>query len=234
MGTLRGVNTSVSLKHVLSHYRKHDWAAHLAVCTGDIVHDDSAKAYRRFRKRLRKLDIPVACIPGNHDVPSLMRDELSQPPFSYCPDLEYGNWLLASVDTCVPGKAGGSVNEQTLARLQRSVDASSTQHVFVFMHHPPVSMDSAWLDSVGLENAESFMQLIKRMPNVRAIAFGHVHQIYDRDHDGIRVLGTPSTCRQFKPRQASFEVDDNPPAYRRLELGPDGSIQTELIWVNRA
>jgi hypothetical protein len=29
-----------------------------------------------------------------------------------------------------------------------------------------------------------------------------------------------------------FDVDDKPPAYRRIALGPGGDIDTEVIWVS--
>ena len=50
-------------------------------------------------------------------------------------------------------------------------------------------------------------------------------------HHGVRILGTPSTCRQFKPHSDDFAVDDKPPAYRRISLHENGDVETELIWV---
>ena len=69
---------------------------------------------------------------------------------------------------------------------------------------------------------------------VRLAIFGHVHQAYDNTHNGIQIVGTPSTCRQFKPHSDEFAVDDRPPAYRRIELFADGHFSTELIWVENA
>ena len=48
------------------------------------------------------------------------------------------------------------------------------------------------------------------------------------------IIATPSACRQFAPGSATFAVDDNPPAYRRITLLDDGSFDTELIWVAAA
>jgi Icc protein len=53
--------------------------------------------------------------------------------------------------------------------------------------------------------------------------------------NGVRYMATPATCAQFKPRSDDFALDDKPPGYRVLELMPDGSIATEVVWVdNRA
>ena len=48
---------------------------------------------------------------------------------------------------------------------------------------------------------------------------------------GVRLLATPSTCAQFLPNADDFAVDPRPPAYRTLELRPDGSLLTEVVWL---
>lgn len=231
-GELRGTVSYSSLAQVLDHYQKGAWHADLVMATGDLVQDDTAEAYQHFRRLLESLELPVACIPGNHDVRPLMQSALSDEPFSYCPDLRIGNWLLASVDSCVDGKAGGHVSEADLERLRAAIAGSDAEHIAVFLHHPPVPMGSRWLDSVGLENAGAMMDQLQGDDRVRLAVFGHVHQAYDASHGGVRLIGTPSTCTQFKPRSTLFATDDRPPAYRRLTLLPDGRIETELEWVD--
>jgi Icc protein len=181
---------------------------------------------------LSGIDLPVACIPGNHDVRALMREALSDAPFCYCPDLHIGNWLLASVDSCVTGQAGGYVDSEELQRFEDTVRASDAEHIAVFLHHPPADMDSRWLDSVGLENADEVLARLQSDERIHAAVFGHVHQPYDKEHGTVRVIGTPSTCRQFKPGSDEFAVDDRPPAYRKLTLMPDGRVETDLVWID--
>jgi Icc protein len=84
---------------------------------------------------------------------------------------------------------------------------------------------------VGLKNASEFLQTIDAHRNVRAIVWGHVHQAYDSLRKGVRMLATPSTCAQFLPHAEDFAVDRRPPAYRTLELRADGSLLTEVMWV---
>ena len=33
-------------------------------------------------------------------------------------------------------------------------------------------------------------------------------------------------------KDVHFEIDERPPAYRRVELGTDGQVDTQLIWVD--
>lgn len=230
-GELRGVVTYPSLESVLDHYRQRDWRADLILATGDIIQDDSAGGYAHFRELLGRVGLPVYCVPGNHDVRGLMQDALGAPPFHYCEHVEAGGWLIASIDSCVSGEVGGTVGKRELNGLDAAIAASSAPHVLVCLHHPPVPVHSRWLDSVGLTNGEEFLARAAASGRVRLVLFGHVHQEYDADHVGIRVLGTPSTCRQFARGRDEFAVDDNPPAYRRIDLYTDGRYEHELVWV---
>ncbi len=232
-GSLRGAVTYETLRSVIAHYCEGDFAADLVALTGDIIQDDSAEAYVQCRNLLTPLELPVFCVPGNHDVRYLMRDMLPDPPFSYCDSYVAGNWLIVGIDSCSAGRAGGKIAEKELRRMEEAIAASSAEHVLVCLHHPPVPMHSKWLDSVGLDNGDEFLMRARSAGAVRAALFGHVHQDYDAGHDGIRLIATPSTCRQFLPRADEFAVDDRPPAYRCIELQPDGSIGVELKWVER-
>lgn len=230
-GELRGTKTYDSLAEVIAHVQSSGWQADLVVATGDIVQDDSAAAYERFRELLEPVGLPVYCIPGNHDVRRLMRAALQEPPFHYCETAALDSWLLVGLDSCREGYAGGAVSAAEMERLEAEISASDAEHVLVCMHHPPVPMHSRWLDEVGLENAAELLALLKDLEPVRAVLFGHVHQAYDEQHGNVRVVGTPSTCRQFLPASDSFAVDDRPPAYRRVVLGSDGTFDTQLVWI---
>ena len=148
-----------------------------------------------------------------------------------CDSLAAGNWLIVGIDSCSAGRAGGKIAERELRRMEETIAASSAEHVMICLHHPPVPMHSKWLDSVGLDNGDEFLARAASAGRVRVAIFGHVHQDYDAGHEGVRLIATPSTCRQFLPRVDDFAVDDSPPAYRCIELRSDGSVSAELIWV---
>lgn len=225
--------TADSLQRVLDHYNAADWRAQRVLVTGDLIQDDSEAAYGRFRDLLLPLNLRIHCVPGNHDIRDLMRPVCGRPPFSYCAYEEIGDWLIVGIDSCVKGEPGGYVSNEELERLAEIVHGSHAKHVMVCLHHPPVAMGSKWLDSVGLKNGDEVLERLRTLGRVRIAAFGHVHQEYDEEHDGIRIIATPSTCRQFARGSDEFAVDDNPPAYRRIELNTDGSIDTELVWVRQ-
>ena len=100
--------------------------------------------------------------------------------------------------------------------------------------HHPVPMSSRWLDRVGLTNAAEFLHTLDAHRNVRAVVWGHVHQAYDGLRKGVRLLATPSTCAQFLPNADDFAIDHRPPAFRSLELRADGTLLTEVVWVQQS
>jgi 3',5'-cyclic-AMP phosphodiesterase len=137
------------------------------------------------------------------------------------------------LDSCIPGSASGRLSAASLAALEEALSSAPNRHCMVCLHHHPVAMDSRWLDRVGLENSAEFLRAIDRHRNVRAIVWGHVHQSYEGLRKGVRLLATPSTCAQFLPHATDFAVDRMPPAYRTLELRADGSLLTEVVWVDK-
>jgi Icc protein len=42
---------------------------------------------------------------------------------------------------------------------------------------------------------------------------------------------TPATSMQFRPRHSTFVTDDRPPGYRVIDLYEDGSVASEVAWL---
>jgi Icc protein len=229
---LRGVATLPALTAALAQARARDWPPDALLVTGDIVQDDPA-GYAHFRRLFGALDVPVLCLPGNHDEPRAMQRELTGKPFVLGGFVDLGRWRIVLLDSCVAGSADGALSERALAGLEEALEGAGRRHCMVCLHHHPVPMDSRWLDRVGLANAADFLEVIDAHRNVRAIVWGHVHQNYDALRKGVRLLATPSTCAQFVPNADDFAVDRRPPAYRTLELRADGSLLTEVVWVEQ-
>ena len=231
--TLRGIATLPALKAALSDAQQSSaWPPDVVLVTGDLVQDDPS-GYAHIRRVFGHLGMPVLCIPGNHDDPTAMRRELRVDPFTVGGHADFGAWRIVLLDSSLPGSASGRLSEKTLAQLEAALSGAAGRHCLVTLHHHPVAMSSRWLDRVGLENAEEFFSVIERHDNVRAILWGHVHQVYEGRRKNVRLLATPSTCAQFVPRADEFAVDRRPPAYRTLELQSDGSLLTEVVWVEK-
>lgn len=229
---LRGVPTLPSLKAALAQAQLRDWPPDALLVTGDLVQDDPA-GYQHFRHVFGGLGRPVLCLPGNHDEPRAMRAALTGAPFVLGGHVDMGRWRIVLLDSCIPGSASGALSAAALEQLEAALATAEGRHCMVCLHHHPVPMSSRWLDRVGLSNATEFLHALDGHRNVRAVVWGHVHQAYDGLRKGVRMLATPSTCAQFLPHADDFAIDHRPPAFRTLELRADGSLLTEVVWVEQ-
>lgn len=230
-GRLRGVDTCSSLQAVLEAATSGPWPADAILASGDLSQDESAGAYQRFRGMLAPLGVPVWCLPGNHDAPSRMADNLAGPPFQIGGAVVADGWAILLLDSCIPGEHGGRLSRAQLAWLADALEEHRQRHVLIALHHHVLPLQSRWLDELGLANAAELLAIIDRAPQLRAVVAGHVHQASDIDRAGVHFLTTPSTCFQFLPEAATFAVDRRPPGYRWLELHADGRLDTTVAWI---
>jgi Icc protein len=224
---LLGLNTLGCLREVLAQIRCEQPQPDLVLATGDLVHDASPAGYRRAAEELRSLGVPVFGLPGNHDVSNAMATHLEAHGVSCAGELRLGDWQILLLDSVIPGEEGGRLAPAELQRLETAL-GEGAEHVLVCLHHQPVSVGSAWIDTMALENHEEFFAILDTCPQVRGVLWGHIHQEYDQWRGNVRLLATPSTCVQFAPDVDDFQVDMAPPGYRSLTLLPDGRIETHV------
>ena len=224
---LLGMDTDVSLLDVLQLLKATEGDADMVVASGDIASAGAAPAYTRFLDYLDAyLDLPSAWLAGNHDLPQTMKR--IEPGRIQSEHVLLGDWQLILLDSSILGSEGGSLSDSELQRLTRLLQ-SSKRPTLVFVHHQPVPMHCEWLDKYVIDNAAQFFAALQGHDQVKAVIFGHVHQELDEMHQGIRLLATPSTCIQFKPRLADFAVDRKMPGYRWFDLHKDGSFDTGVV-----
>lgn len=226
-GTLLGMNTENSLKLIVDRVVSEVPDIDLVIATGDIAQDSSVQAYRNFLEFLKPLNAPMRWIPGNHDSRENMA-EVCQGLNHAESIVEMGNWVILLLDSTVPGRVYGNLADDQLQRLEQSLQTYANRHVLITLHHHAVSMESRWIDQIGVRNRDAFQELIDRYDNVRAVVCGHVHQVSDQIINGVRHISTPSTCVQFLPGSQDFGIDSLGPGYRTLTLHPDGKLETEL------
>ncbi|MDQ2069567.1 3',5'-cyclic-AMP phosphodiesterase [Natronospira bacteriovora] len=234
-GELRGTRTSETLEWVLEHVRHEHPDTRCILATGDLVQQETAEAYERFVHYFGRFDIPVLCLPGNHDDPALMRQVLSRPPFHLETRFALGAWDLIQLDSHIPGSPAGEVGQAQLEELDGLLQAQPERPTLVAVHHQPVPVGTPWLDGVGLRDGDALLACLERHPQVKTLIWGHVHQPSEQRHGHIQLLGTPSTCAQFLPGSEDFAIDpEAPPAYRVLWLGEDGRFENELVQLHDA
>jgi len=230
--TIRGVASLPALQAAVADAHQRCHRPDGILLTGDLVQDDPS-GYALIRHVFGSSPVPVLCLAGNHDLPDHMRAELRGEPFTTGGEVEFGRWLIVLLDTWVEHSAAGRIGEAQLAHLRDVLRSHRNHHVLLCLHHHPIQMRSEWLDRVGLEDADEFLAIVRTHSNVRGVLWGHVHQSLDSFISGVRFMASPATCAQFLPNSDEFAIDSRPPGYRVLELLPDGTIATEVIWLER-
>jgi Icc protein len=229
---LYGVRTELSCRAVIERaFSDPQWQPGAVLVTGDAVEDCSREGYERFRSILEPLGVPILCLPGNHDNPVLMREMLNSGKFSFCGYRDLDHWRLILLNSHIDGEDGGEVSDSELQRLDRELGESDGHFALVAVHHQPIPIGSPWLDGVGLRNGPDLLSIVEKHPHSRAVIWGHVHQALDRTHNKLTMLCTPSTCAQFTPLTDKCIMDTRPPGFRRLTLEMNGSISTQVQWL---
>ena len=194
--------------------------------TGDLVHDGSEAGYRRLKQALESLGLPGRVTPGNHDDRATLQRVYAQGQVTAARSLSLGGWGVIMLDSLLSGSVNGHLNAAELAGLGAAFAAEPAAHLLLAMHHQPVTVGTAWLDAIGLDNPAPLLERIAAEPRVRAVVFGHVHHAVEVRQGGCRYLAAPATAAQFLPGATQFTIDRSAPGFRWLDLYPDGRIET--------
>jgi len=198
---------------------------------GDMAQDEQPETYHRLASMLPDWQAPMMLTPGNHAALGYLSGTLIpalRARGAYCDRLLAKGWQVITLNSHHAGHISGLLPATELERVQQLLSASSGVHTLLAMHHHPLPIGSHWLDEIDLANRDELWEIVHQHPQVRALLCGHIHQPFDAMHDGVRVLGSPSTCVQFTPGTDNFELADISPGYRWLELLDDGSISTTV------
>ncbi|AGZ33329.1 3',5'-cyclic-AMP phosphodiesterase [Pseudomonas sp. SWI6] len=222
-GSLLGLRTRDSLRHVIAQVRREQPRIDLLLCTGDLSQDASVASYQAFRALTAEFGAPSRWLPGNHDEARVMAEVAPEQTQAVT---DIGAWRIVMLDSAVVGATHGLLADQQLATLDAALAGAGERHCLVCCHHQPVDIGCAWIAPIGLRNADVLLQRLLRYPQVKALLWGHVHQEWDEVRDGLRLLATPSTCIQFAARSEEFKVSEEQPGYRWLRLHADGRLET--------
>ncbi|GAD80654.1 3',5'-cyclic-AMP phosphodiesterase [Vibrio ezurae] len=228
-GCLLSVNTGSSFQAVVEDIAARNPYFDAIVATGDISQDHSIASYERFANGIEKLVKPCYWLPGNHDLKANMGSVFPSTQINEVEHVFAGEyWQLIMLNSQVEGLPHGYLEQQQLDLLDEKLSQYPERHTLVLLHHNSLPIGSTWLDQHKLQKAEQFWNVLEKHSNVRAVVGGHVHQDFEEEYNGIKVLATPSTCIQFKANTHEFALDSLPPGWRHLQLHKNGHLETQL------
>jgi Icc protein len=229
---LRGIVTRPRFQAVMNDLRTRIPDVELLVFTGDTAHDESAATYTAVHTEIADWNDRVRIVPGNHDDRRLLREVFPQAVGIHDRRNAYhdasDDWQVIGLDSQIPGELPGLLGADQLEWLNSRLTAVLLP-ALLFVHHPPIPVHSPWLDRIGLQDAADLERIVEHHPHVRLIVTGHVHQELAGSLAHATVLTTPAVGPQFRPRTTELVIDDLPPAYRVIELHPDGRWSTQVL-----
>lgn len=235
LAELKGVCTRATLQAVLDVLQRDFRLAERLIVTGDLAHDELRETYAALRELLGDWLRKLRLIPGNHENRDFMRqvfgDRVTVVADRNVFAESVAGWRLVGLDSQLPGELRGQLGESQRNWLARELAAEPLQPTAIFLHHPPLKVGTGWLDEIGLEDAEPFLELLRRSPQVKFVCCGHIHQemtVVTRD---TLLLTTPSTGVQFLPETELLVPDSVPPGFRIFDLESDGSFRTRVVRV---
>lgn len=225
---LLGLRTNESFQAVLEQISTLRRRPDLLMLTGDVSQDETTESYKNLERMLRPLNIPICWVPGNHDCSTTMQKLLVRSPFLPEKSLQMGGWQLILLNSALPGCVHGYFSPESLNWLDQELRQASNTPTLIAFHHPPFEIGAQWMDEIRLKNTQSFLEVCDRHPQIQLVLFGHIHQEFRYDRNGIAYLGTPSTCIQFKPKTPTFTLDEKAPGFRLVTLYSDGTWKTQI------
>jgi Icc protein len=226
--TLLGINTSYYFKAILDLAFAGKQQYDLILVTGDLAQDPCPASYQHILKMLEAYNIPCICLPGNHDDYHLMQQILNTSLVSCRKQMLSGAWQIICLNSQIPGAPGGRLSKPELLFLEECLTSHPEHYALIAVHHHCLASKSPWMDIMMIENSRELFEIINKNPQVKAITYGHIHQVMDTTVTSVHVFGTPSTCFQFKSESKKFSVDNTAPGYRVIQLYADGGIKSEV------
>ena len=174
------------------------------VASGDLTNLGDAASYALLRRLLAPLAVPVVLALGNHDRRGAFHAEFGtgggEAP--HCHDVLMGGVHVLVLDTLVPGRVAGTVDDGQLAWLDAGLGRHPGVPKVVVAHHPPHLGDDSlpWATLDAASSARLAGVLAGR--GVAGVLSGHVHVNRVTHWHGIPVvtaMGLNSTVDLLEP-----------------------------------
>lgn len=195
------VDAHAALERAIVHLNGLPRRPDAAIVSGDLTNDGDEADYASLAGMLERLDMPVYPIPGNHDRRELMRGSLAftgvlpeSGPLCYA--VEDGPLRLVGLDTLAEGEVGGRLGPDQLAWLDATLAQAPDRPTLIFMHHPPFATGIDFMDTIMLEDADLFADVVRRHSQVQAVTCGHVHRSVQTRFAGTIAMIAPGVAHQ--------------------------------------
>jgi len=198
------------------------------VHTGDVCGDKDSHAtlqhYALAKPLLESLPAPLYYLLGNHDCKQSLFGTLASGPYTvmYENDRELmyefsvRGFSCIALHSSVAFERAGRIGSRQLGLLEAHLSTSAVP-CCIFLHHPPITVGSLWMDqNMLLSDGGALHSIIKKFSDrVMGVFFGHIHQNLHFLKDGVSYFSSPGSIFQF----STFPNDDQPLLEQQSHVG---------------
>jgi len=179
--------------------------------TGDVNTDpEGPDHYELTRDVMKDIKYPIHYLPGNHDNVSDLQsvvvgtDDIKI-PYEYT--FEVNGVQIICLDTATHGiNHGGRLSDEQIQWLDEQIGSDDARPLVVAIHHPMLKFGHKLLDFFGTSNGDEVHQvLVKAVPRLRGVFFGHIHQDFETYMDGVLYSSVQSPQVEFG-HESSFQI----------------------------
>ncbi|MCA8959481.1 MAG: metallophosphoesterase [Planctomycetes bacterium] len=207
---LHGIDTAARTRALVDGITNSPLSPRFVFHTGDVATEQPDRAaYRRAARIFESLEVPTYFLAGNHDRSDWLGELLPSAPSvpietdprlrSYSFDIDAHRFVALDLrDPDADVDARGVVDDVHLDAL-RDRFATAPGDVTLFVHFPPLRVDSPWHDDrMILRGGDALHGLLRAQSSrLRGVFFGHVHRAITIQQDGVSYFACPSPCLQF-------------------------------------
>lgn len=213
-----GVNSSKNLDIIINDLKKQKFE--LLLISGDLTQNGDIKSYKKIKEKISAIKNKIYAIPGNHDNLKNMRQIFNAELKN---NIILDDWQIINVDSTQKGKESGFLSKDAIDNIYASLTNNDNKYSIICLHHPIVSMESTWDDSISLQNPEELFKIIDKQNKIKAVIWGHAHQSATFKYKNTKLFSCPSTALQF---YGSDKI-----GYNQYYLYDNGDIKCHTKWL---
>lgn len=170
-------DTPGTLRRVVEIINAMQPAPDFVVASGDLTNHGDLRSYELVRQILAELTVPAVLALGNHDRRPAFHQVFSGTPSEqpYDHDVALGGLHVITLDTAVPGRVGGGLEDGQFTFLTEALARHPDLPKLLVAHHPPrTDPDGLPWGSLDAESSERLSGILAGQP-VIGILSGHIH-----------------------------------------------------------
>jgi len=170
-------DTAGTLKRMVEIIARMDPLPDFVVASGDLTNHGDEASYELVKDTIADLPVPIVLALGNHDkregFNKVFLGEESDTPYDH--DTVLGGLHVITLDTALPGKVAGALDDEQFAYLQAALDRHPDLPKLLVLHHPPrVDPEGLPWGSLDTASTERLAATVKGY-DVAGILSGHIH-----------------------------------------------------------